>query len=241
MCGRYYMDDAAGREFCRLVREMGYGSGRIRENAMGSGNVPGKNRESAMDPGNVPGRNRESAAGPGSGLPGFGGSAADICPSQSAAVLTGRGPGLTLERMQWGFPLYKGGGLLINARAETVLEKKLFRDSVRRRRCVVPARHFYEWDRDKNKAMFFREDSPLICMAGFYDQFQGNDCFVIITVPACGPVSLVHDRMPLILEEQELSDWIRSDGFLEYALRREPPFLRRQQEYEQRSLFELLL
>lgn len=164
----------------------------------------------------------------------------DIHPSQSAVVLTGRGPDLTPERMQWGFPQYRGTGLVINARAETVFERKMFRDSVQRRRCAVPARHFYEWDRDRNKVMFSKEDSPVIFMAGFYDQFRGTDCFVIITVPANGSVSPVHDRMPLILEEKELADWIYRDEFLEPALRRTPLLLKRRQEYEQQSLFDLI-
>src|SRR5699024_8675572 len=82
--------------------------------------------------------------------------AGDICPSQQAPVLTGEGGELHLELMTWGFLPPAGeekregkgrpGGLIINARAETALEKRMFRDSIRSRRCVIPAAHFYEWD-----------------------------------------------------------------------------------------------
>ena len=79
--------------------------------------------------------------------------------------------------MQWGFPQYQKKGLLINARAETALERKSFRDSVLHRRCVIPARHFYEWDSDKNKVTFFRKDAAVVYMAGFYNRFGDEERF----------------------------------------------------------------
>ena len=162
--------------------------------------------------------------------------AGDVYPSQGAAVMTGRVPGFKLEEMNWGFPQYQKKGLLINARAETVLERKTFRESILRRRCIIPARHFYEWDAAKNKVTFSRENNPVLYMAGFYNQFQEKDRFIIITTQANDSVSPVHDRMPLLLEEDELSDWVYNDGFLEYALHKTQPLLLRQQEYEQQSL-----
>ena len=54
----------------------------------------------------------------------------DVYPSQSALVITGRAPELQAEEMHWGFPQFQNKGLLINARAETVLERKTFRESV---------------------------------------------------------------------------------------------------------------
>ncbi len=219
MCGRYYVNNTVAREIRRIVREAENGPEKFCRNATKVGKS-GVGQENELEKLQI--------------------WEGDIHPSQSAVVLTGRGPGIASERMQWGFPQYRGAGLVINARAETVFERKMFRDSIQRRRCVVPAHYFYEWDRDRNKAMFSREDSPVIFMAGFYDQFQGADRFVIITVPANGSVSPVHDRMPLILEEKELADWIYRDEFLETALRRTPPLLKRRQEYEQQSLFELM-
>lgn len=73
----------------------------------------------------------------------------DIVPSQTATVITGKVPGFRSEEMNWGFPQYQKKGLLINARAETVLERKTFRDSVLHRRCIIPAKHFYEWNSSK--------------------------------------------------------------------------------------------
>ena len=139
--------------------------------------------------------------------------------------------------MAWGFPQYQKKGLLINARAETVLERKMFRDSALHRRCIIPAKHFYEWDADKNKVTFLMEDQSAIFMAGFYNRFQDEDRFIILTTQANESVSPVHHRMPLILDRNELENWVYDDTFLEFALHKTPPQLERRQEYEQQNLF----
>ena len=74
----------------------------------------------------------------------------DIHPSEAAPVIRADGSDLVLEPMQWGLPLKGRGSLLINARAETVLTKKTFSEGVMRRRCLLPAALFYEWDRKKD-------------------------------------------------------------------------------------------
>lgn len=160
----------------------------------------------------------------------------DVYPSQSAAVLTGKKSALSAEQMYWGFPQYQKKGLLINARAETVLERKTFRESVLHRRCIIPAKHFYEWDSSKQKVTFMRKDQPVLYMAGFYNCFQEEERFVIITTQANDSVVKVHDRMPLILEEAELEDWIYDEKFLNFALHKTPIQLKRYQEYEQQRL-----
>ena len=176
----------------------------------------------------------------------------DIYPSQSAGILTcnsqqknplpagfaaENSSALELTEMHWGFPQYQKKGLLINARAENALERRTFCDSVRYRRCIIPAKHFYEWDSDKNKVTFFREDRPILFMAGFYNRFQNEERFMILTTQANASVNPVHNRMPVVLDESELEDWVYDDKFTEYALHKIPPKLWRKQEYEQQSLF----
>ena len=161
----------------------------------------------------------------------------DIRPSENAAVLTGRKSCLSSEIMSWGFPQYQKKGLLINARSETVLEKRMFRESVLHRRCIIPAGHFYEWTPSGDKVTFFREDNPVIFMAGFYNRFQEKDHFIILTVPANGSVERVHDRMPLLLERNEITDWIFDVRFLDYALHKHQPLLQQYQPYVQQTLF----
>ncbi len=132
----------------------------------------------------------------------------------------------------------KGNGLYINARAETALVKPTFRDSVRYRRCIIPARHFYEWDPEKNKVTFLKENDAPMYMAGFYDLYDGEDRFVILTTQANPSVSPVHPRMPLILERDEVKPWIFSRAETPDLLDRRPGELLHQQEYEQQRLFD---
>lgn len=161
----------------------------------------------------------------------------DVYPAQAASVLVGKKPFLAAQEMFWGFPRYGQKGLLINARAETAMERRTFRDSVLHRRCVIPAKYFYEWDADKNKVRFLRADEPILYMAGFYNHVQGENRFMILTTQANASVIQTHHRMPLILERSELEDWVYNDQFTEFALKKTPVLLQKYQEYEQQSLF----
>lgn len=80
----------------------------------------------------------------------------DVSPSQTAVVLIGRKGIIESGEMLWGFPRSQGSGLLINARAESVLERPTSRESALHRRCVIPASHFYEWNAAKEKVTFLR-------------------------------------------------------------------------------------
>lgn len=100
----------------------------------------------------------------------------DIHPSESAVVLTKECREVAARQMQWGFPGFQGKGLLINARVEAILDKKTFRDSVLHRRCVIPAHHFYEWSKNKEKYTFQspKQDATLF-MAGCYQIYNGQN------------------------------------------------------------------
>ena len=161
----------------------------------------------------------------------------DIRPSQRAAVIKGENKQLMADCMAWGFPRFDGKGLLINARAESAMERKTFRNSVQHRRCIIPAKGFYEWDKSKEKFSFERYDSPVLFMAGCYNQYD-QDRFVILTTDANTSVSPVHDRMPLILEPDELESWVLDDGATEFILHKIPVMLKSSTEYKQMSLFQ---
>ena len=70
----------------------------------------------------------------------------DIYPSNAAPVITGHHDEFAEELFTWGFPGFGSKNLIINARAETAMEKRTFKESVRTRRCAVPAAGFYEWN-----------------------------------------------------------------------------------------------
>lgn len=158
----------------------------------------------------------------------------DIHPTEMATIITGRKANLCIEEMRWGFPEQN---LLINARAETVFERRTFTEAIKRRRCVIPATHFYEWDKEKNKVTFTLQDDSVIYMAGFYENYKGEDRFIIVTTSANESMNPVHDRMPLILNEKQIHDWIYRDDMTRTLLESGSPQLDREQEYEQLRLF----
>ncbi len=160
----------------------------------------------------------------------------DIYPSQDAPVIYGRGDSLRGGKMKWGLT-GKDKSLLINARAETALERPTFSDSVRQRRCVIPARHFYEWNREKQKVTFYRKEKATLYLAGFYRGQEDGPHFIILTTEANASVRPVHERMPLILEEEEIRLWIGEDSRVGSFLNKSSPLLERRQDYEQMSLF----
>ena len=107
----------------------------------------------------------------------------DVLPSRMAFIVCVRDGHPAVERMKWGFLKETAGdrhgagtgGLVINARAETALERPMFRDSARSRRCMVPAAGFYEWNRQKEKAVFSRPDGDPLLMAGLCQPDPGGE------------------------------------------------------------------
>ncbi len=158
----------------------------------------------------------------------------DIHPSDSAVILHGSGNDFWAEDMTWGFPGFKGKSLLINARAETIVQRRAFSDSVLSRRCVIPAKGFYEWSPDKEQ-YHFEDPGTVLYMAGCFDL----QCrFVIITTAANESVLPVHERMPLLISEAELGQWFSETDCLSVFLRQRPQALHRWTRYRQMSLFE---
>ena len=78
----------------------------------------------------------------------------DIHPTETAVVLSGEQGRIVKNEMRWGFPGIKDAKVLINARAESALDKKLFRQNVLSRRLIIPAAGFYEWNQNKEKVTF---------------------------------------------------------------------------------------
>ena len=163
--------------------------------------------------------------------------AKDIHPSEVAPVIAAEGQKLCCRWQRWGFPGFHGRQLIFNARSESVLEKKMFRESVRQRRIVVPATWFYEWNKNKEKNTFCRKECPVLYMAGFYKPYQDEDRFVILTTEANDSMRPVHNRMPLVLEPDEVCKWLFKDLLVGTFLQKVPPLLERRTDFEQMSLF----
>lgn len=161
----------------------------------------------------------------------------DIRPTERALILKWNGKGICLSGIKWGYPGIQKSGVLINARAESVLEKKIFADGIRYHRAVIPASHFYEWNQRKEKNTFKSKDGEILYLAGFFDIMENEERFVILTTEANASMKPVHDRMPLILEREEVETWILDDKAAEYLLHKMPVLLERSTEYEQLSFF----
>lgn len=140
----------------------------------------------------------------------------DIYPSAKALVLEGEGSRLSGTQLEWGFMRRGAKGLLINARLESALERPMFREAFLRRRCVIPASAFYEWDSHKNKVRFYRDDCPVLLLGGFIQDTGQERRFIILTMPPSESVARVHNRMPLVLPPEEAEEWVLDD---EAALR----------------------
>lgn len=111
------------------------------------------------------------------------------------------------------------GQRLINARGETVSEKPSFRAAFRSRRCVLPADGFYEWAGEKgSKRPYFiqRADGRPLAFAGLWEAWERGEEYLetctVITTSANREMSEIHDRMPVVLEREELGDWLGGGG-----------------------------
>lgn len=101
----------------------------------------------------------------------------------------------------------------INARAEGVAARPLFREAFRKRRCVVPADGYYEWTASREPFWFHRPDGGLLALAGIYEWWRpaADEWEATFAILTCAPNALaarVHDRMPAILPEERIDDWL---------------------------------
>ena len=108
---------------------------------------------------------------------------------------------------------------LVNARSETVREKASFRDAFRRRRCLVPASGFFEWQKRNGKQPFHfrRSDGLPLALAGLWESWQAPDgaklaSYTILTTEANDLVEPIHPRMPVVLDEAGGDRWLDPDA-----------------------------
>jgi putative SOS response-associated peptidase YedK len=108
------------------------------------------------------------------------------------------------------------GNRMINARAETAADKPAFRAAMRRRRCLIPADGFYEWQHtgSRRQPFFIRlRDDRLFAFAGLWEAWEGPEhsaveSCTILTTAANDLVRPIHDRMPVILEGADYNRWL---------------------------------
>ncbi len=131
-----------------------------------------------------------------------------------------RGTSRVLTVARWGLvPAWSrdvsGAARMINARAETVATSRAFAVPFAQRRCLVPADGWYEWLRTggaKQPYFMTRTDGEILAFAGVWTTWGQGDgrrlTFSVLTLPAVGDLTLVHDRMPLVLPPQRWEEWL---------------------------------
>ena len=148
----------------------------------------------------------------------------EVTPGCVAAVIASN---RKLERqpfaMEWGYHL-PNGKLIFNTRSETAAEKPLFADGIRQRRCLIPAAHYFEWERTasgKTKYAIAPKEGEGFFLAGIYRMEAGKPVFSILTRSPSKDIAFIHDRMPVILPNEATNDWLnpRFNGaeILQYA------------------------
>ena len=146
----------------------------------------------------------------------------NVAPTQQVAVV--RDPeSRKVEWLKWGLIPYWAkdpaiGARMINARSETLLEKPSFRDAFTKRRCLILADGFYEWQKLPGKQpsiphYFSLKNNKPFFFAGLWDQWQANKSealttCTIITVAPNEIVQPIHDRMPVMFDSQNGWRWL---------------------------------
>jgi putative SOS response-associated peptidase YedK len=126
-----------------------------------------------------------------------------------------------LDLLRWGLVPHWAKDLKsvrqpINARAETAATSSMFRDALARRRCLVPADVFYEWqvtEHGKQPVAIAREDGQPMVFAGLWEGWRGADgtvlrSFTIVTTNANTTLRPFHERMPVVLEAADWPAWL---------------------------------
>lgn len=152
--------------------------------------------------------------------PGF-----NVAPTDTVPVVLERAGRRTVGGLRWGLvPPWATdpsvGSRLINARAESLGDKPVFRTPLGQRRAIVPADAYYEWHQrpgaPKQPHAIKRADGELLAFAGLWERWRSpggeelRSC-TIVTTASAGPLSYLHDRMPIVLPPDLWDDWLDAE------------------------------
>lgn len=146
----------------------------------------------------------------------------NIAPTQAVPVLrVGSDGQRELASMRWGLVPHWSKGpdgkyAMFNARLEGLASKPAYRGPLRRRRCLVPADGWYEWqslDRRKQPYFIHRPDHQPFCFAGLWDRWETSggellESCTIITAPAVAELHAIHPRMPMLAAMDGAGQWL---------------------------------
>ena len=147
----------------------------------------------------------------------------NIAPQQKAPVIRQADGNLVFEELRWGFRsawMKDKNKAQINARSETLIEKPMFKHSALNCRCLVLTNGWYEWQQTttgKQPFAFRLKDDILFAFAGIWTSWYGEetaqeDNYAIITTAASPLIAPVHNRMPVILDQDGCEIWLDTNG-----------------------------
>ena len=157
----------------------------------------------------------------------------EIRPTDMATVIASSASGEKAAfPMVWGYHIPGIDRPVVNARAESAKEKKSFAEDWRKHRCVIPASYYFEWEHLKRpdgkvktgqKYAIQPKGSSVTWIAGLYRMEEKNGLhypvFTILTREPSTELLKLHDRMPVILPESAINDWIRPDSHPEEIIK----------------------
>jgi putative SOS response-associated peptidase YedK len=149
----------------------------------------------------------------------------NVAPTQPIPVVLIENGSRRFRLMRWGLlPAWvkdpRRFTLLINARAETVQEKPAFKTAIKRRRCLIPADGYYEWqafESRKRPHFIHRRDGGAFALAGLAETWIGPngeelDTVAIVTAPASADLSVLHHRVPVTINPGDFDRWLDCGG-----------------------------
>ena len=158
-------------------------------------------------------------------------------PLQTIPVITQQQAIRRLQMMRWGLiPAWAKdesiANNLINARAETIAEKPSFRQSLKKRRCIIPISGFYEWKKNgklKQPMYIANPQQQHLPLAGLWDQWTNHNGLLIktctlITVPPNEQMNPIHNRMPAILSKHHINVWLDENADIQHVLQLLQPY-----------------
>jgi putative SOS response-associated peptidase YedK len=168
----------------------------------------------------------------------------NIAPSQIVPVIRQR-DGREMIACKWGLVPYwskdpKIGNKMINAKGETLAEKSSFKTALAKRRCLIPADGFYEWEKKENgqkQPIYIRlRDGALFAFAGLWEEWRSPEgeklrTFTIITVEPNEMLAKVHNRMPAILKPEDEAVWLNSSSLVTGVVQLLAPYPAAEMEY----------
>jgi putative SOS response-associated peptidase YedK len=134
----------------------------------------------------------------------------EVYPSSIAPIIN---ENKELRFINWGFEKWDNKGVIFNARSEGILTSKFFMPSLKNGRCIIPASAYFEWQRLGPKDLIKYKissstDEPLYIAGLLKSNSKGELTYTIITKDAVSNIEFIHNRMPLIFNQEQMHLWL---------------------------------